>query len=191
MTNQLTNVTTGPVRLSYVHLFTPYAAKPEREPKYRVTILLPKSDRETKQRIDAAVRAAIEAGAVAKWYGIRSSLINIPIHDGDGSRPSDGLPFGSECKGHWVFTASSKYQPVIVDLDIQPLLNRFEVYSGMYARVNVNFFPYFNGGKKGIGCSLGPVQKLADGEPLDGRLSAAEAFGDGVGDQVSGYQLQA
>ena len=57
-------------------------------------------------------------------------------------------------------------------------INQSEVYSGMYGRVNVNFFPYAFGGKKGIGCGLGPVQKLEDGETLSGgHVSAAQAFG--------------
>ena len=48
----------------------------------------------------------------------------------------------------------------------------------MYGRVNVTFFPYVFGGKKGIGCGLGPVQKLEDGEPLGGSApTAAQAFG--------------
>jgi len=51
----------------------------------------------------------------------------------------------------------------------------------MYARVNVNFFPYFNSGNKGIGCGLGPIQKIADGEPLGGQISAESAFGAGAG----------
>ena len=93
---------------------------------------------------------------------------------------SDGMPFGEECKGHWVFTASAKvdYPPEVVDKMGNPIINQSEVYSGMYGRVNVNFFPYSFGGKKGIGCGLGPVQKLEDGETLSGgHVSAAQAFG--------------
>lgn len=52
------------------------------------------------------------------------------------------------------------------------------LYSGMYGRVNVTFFPYMFGGKKGIGCGLGPVQKLEDGEVLGGSVpKAAAVFG--------------
>ena len=90
------------------------------------------------------------------------------------------MPFGEECKGHWVFTASAKadYPPEVVDKMGNPTINQSEVYSGMYGRVNVNFFPYAFGGKKGIGCGLGPVQKLEDGETLSGgHVSAAQAFG--------------
>ena len=42
--NELTNVTTGKARLSYVHLFKPYAATPGQEEKFSVTVLVPKSD---------------------------------------------------------------------------------------------------------------------------------------------------
>ncbi|QHI72880.1 DUF2815 family protein [Aminipila terrae] len=173
----LTQVTTGTVRLSYAHLFQAYAHQPGQEPKYSTTILVPKSDIATKQRIDEAINAAIQSGISEKWGGQRPPILAIPVYDGDGVRPSDGMPFGAECKGHWVFTASSKQPISVVDMNIQPILNQSEVYSGMFARVSVQFFPYNSNGKKGIGCGLGPVQKVSDGEPLGGGISAEAAFG--------------
>lgn len=175
--SNLQQVTTGKVRLSYAHLFKPYAHQPGQEPKYSTTILVPKSDVATKQRIDAAIQAAIQTGIAEKWSGVRPPILAIPIYDGDGVRPSDGMPFGEECKGHWVFTASSKNPIAVVDLNLNPIINQSEVYSGIYARVSVQFFPYNSNGKKGIGCGLGPVQKLEDGEPLGGTISAEAAFG--------------
>lgn len=171
------HVVTDRVRLSYTHLFTPYANPNGGEAKYSTTILLPKSDVATKQRIDAAIQAAINAGVSSRWNGVRPPQVAIPVHDGDGPRPSDGMPFGDECKGHWVFTASSKQPPQVVDLGLNPIINQSDVYSGMYARVSVQFFPYANSGRKGIGCGLGNVQKLEDGVPLGGRTSAADDFG--------------
>ena len=56
--NELTNVTTGEVRLSYVHLFKPYAFQPGQEEKFSCTILIPKSDTETMARINNAIAAA-------------------------------------------------------------------------------------------------------------------------------------
>jgi hypothetical protein len=188
--NNPTNVTTGKVRLSYAHLFQPYAAKPGQEAKFSTTLLIPKSDVATKQRIDVAIQAAIEAGIPKAWGGIRPPQLAIPIHDGDGPRPSDGMPFGEECRGHWVMTASSKQQQAVVDLGLNPIIDQSEVYSGMYARVNVNFFPY-NNTKKGIGCSLGPVQKLEDGEPLGGgRISPEQAFGAPIPPTAAPMQQQ-
>ncbi|MNW60082.1 hypothetical protein D3C74_380410 [compost metagenome] len=92
-----------------------------------------------------------------------------------------GEPFGPECKGHWVLTASSKQQQAIVDVNLNPIINQTEVYSGMYARVNINFFPFSSNGNRGVGAGLGPVQKLADGGPLGGRVSAEQAFGGNGG----------
>lgn len=169
-------VTTGKVRLSFCHLWEPYAQNPGDEAKYSVTILIPKSDTATLNAIYAEMAAAEQQGVASKWGGVKPPIVKNPLYDGDGVRPS-GEPFGEECKGHMVMTASSKEQPSIVDLQVQPILNRADVYSGCYARVSVNFFAYATNGNKGIGCGLNAVQKLEDGEALAGRVSAQEAFG--------------
>ena len=176
----ITNVTTGEARLSYVHLFKPYAQQPGAEEKFSCTVLVPKTDTATKARIDAAIDAAKQKGINGKWNGVCPPIVPDPVHDGDGVRPSDGMPFGPECKGHWVFTASAKadYPPEIVDRNGNPVINQSEIYSGIYAMVNVEFYPYMFGGKKGIGCGLGPVKKIRDGEPLGGSApTAAQVFG--------------
>lgn len=171
-----TTIVTDRARLSFTHLFEPYANNPGQEAKYSVTVLVPKSDIATKQRIDAAITAAKQQGVTKCWGGAMPPVVAIAVHDGDGVRPN-GEPFGEECKGHWVFTASSKQAPQVVDIGLNPVINQTDVYSGCYARVCVNFFPYNSNGKRGIGIGLQAVQKLEDGEPLGGRVSAAEAFG--------------
>lgn len=176
MATKPTEVTTNEVRISYEHLLKPYANKPGAEEKFSATLLIPKSDVATKQRIDMAIQAAAQEGMTGKWGGVRPAQLLVPIHDGDGVRPN-GEAFGPECKGHWVMTASSKQRQEIVNLNVEPIIDATEIYSGMYAKVHINFFAYLNTGKKGIGCGLGPVQKTRDGEPLGGHVSAAEAFG--------------
>lgn len=175
MTNQSTNVTTGEVRLSYVNLFTPRANQPGEEPKYSVTALIPKSDTATMQRIQAAVQAAIAKGA-ADGFWAAGAQPDVPIRDGDGLKPQSGEPYGPECKGHWVIACSSKQKQEVVDINMSPIIDQTQVYSGMYGRININFYPY-NNRKKGVGAGLGPVQKLRDGEPLGGRVTADSAFG--------------
>lgn len=175
------NVTTGEVRFSFVHIFKPYAYVQGQQEKFSVTVLVPKTDVETKARIDAAIEAAKQRGLTEKWNGVLPPVLSIPIYDGDGTK-TDGTPFGPECKGHWVFTASSnvEYPPEVVDLQGNPIITPSAVYSGCYGRVNVTFFPYMFGGKKGIGCSLGPVQKTRDGEMLGGGAPrASDVFGGG------------
>lgn len=175
-----TTVTTDRARLSFTHLFEPYANNPGQEAKYSVTVLVPKSDIATKQRMDAAITAAKQQGVSKCWNGVMPPVVATAVHDGDGVRPN-GEPFGEECRGHWVFTASSTQPPQVVDLNLNPIINQTDVYSGCYARVCVNFFPYNSNGKRGVGIGLQAVQKIEDGEPLGGRVSAAEAFGTPMG----------
>ncbi len=175
-----TTITIGECRLSYCNVFQPQAPtnNPQAEPKFSVTILVPKSNTQAKAAMDAAVNAAIEAGVTAKWSGVRPPVPSICIHDGDGVRPSDGQAFGAECKGCWAFTASSKADrpPFVVDAQVQKIINPAEIYSGCYGNVSVTFFAYNSAGKKGVGCGLNGIQKTRDGEPLGSRVTAEEAF---------------
>lgn len=172
-------VTLGESRLSYVHLLAPQPPKnPNDEPKYGCTVLLPKSDTASKARLDAAIAAAIDLGVQTKWDGVRPPRVDIAVYDGDGGRPSDGMPFGAECKGCWVISCRSSHQPGIVDTALQPIVEAGRVYSGVYARVNLTMYPYKAQGKKGIAAGLNHVMITRDGDVLGGGVSVAEAFGD-------------
>ena len=61
-----------------------------------------------------------------------------------------------------------------------------DIYSGMYARVSINFYAYNSAGKRGVGCGLRAVMKTRDGEPLSNSVVTAAEFA-GVG----GVQPQA
>lgn len=172
----VTHVVTGMVRLSYVNVFTPRQREGQTEPKYSLTVLLPKQDTATMARIQAAVEAAKDLGAMGCWSGMRVDA-PAPIYDGDGARPKDRTPYSPECHGHWVLNCSSKRKPEVVDANGNPIMNEAQVYSGCYGRVSLDFYPFSNQGGKGIGCGLGNVQKLQDGEPLGGGVTAAEDFG--------------
>ena len=169
-------ITTGKVRASYVHIFQPRTPENGGDPKYSVTLLIPKTDTVTINGIYAEIERAKQEGAQKAFNGNIPPQCRTPLYDGDGYRQS-GEAFGEECRGCMVITASAKQQPVIVGLDMQNILNPADVYSGCYIRANINFFAYNSNGNKGIGCGLNAVQKIEDGEPLGGRVSAEEAFG--------------
>ena len=171
-------ITLNNVRFSYCNLFQPVSRNGQ-EPKFSTAVLVPKSNTEAKAAIDAAIQEAIDYGVTAKWNGQRPPKIDICVHDGDGPRPSDGQPFGAECKGCWVFTASSKAdrKPFVVDCNVQNIIDPTQVYSGMWGNVNVSFYAYNANGKKGIGCGLNGVQKVRDDEPLGSTVTAESAFG--------------
>lgn len=176
----MAKVVTGLVRFSFQHVFSPQAPQGGGEPKYSVTCLLPKTDTQTMELIKAAKAQATQEGIQSKWGGTAPPAVAFPIHDGDGVRPN-GEKFGPECAGCWVFTASSKQAPGVVDAQTQPIIDPNEFYSGCYGRISFNIYPYFAAGKKGLGFGLNNVQKLKDGEPLGAvRPTAEEDFGTPV-----------
>lgn len=182
-----TKVLTGECRLSYVHVEQPYAnpATPAAKAKYSVTLLIPKTDTATKADIDNSMKAAYEEGVTKKWGGLRPQLSSPLIYDGDGVR-RNGAKFGDECKGCWVLTANANpdHKPQVVDQsNIRVELAPQDVYSGMYGRVTINFFPFDAGTNKGIGCGLGNIMKTRDGEALSGGSSASSDFA-GVGQDI-------
>lgn len=177
MNNNLSasEVVTGVVRLSFLNVFTARPSQNGGEPKFSATLLIPKSDVATYQRIMAAIEAATVDGMAKKWDGQRPPVVPHPLHDGDGVRPSDGAPFGPECKGHWVITATSNQNrpPQLRDGQLNPILDQTALYSGAYAHVFINFFAYKFAGRKGIGCGLRAIQKVRDGEALGGTAKDA------------------
>lgn len=165
------------VRLSYTHLDKPYCSQPGQDPKYSCTVLVPKNPASNRAMIDAAIAYATQK-AIEKYGKAFPATPKVSVHDGDGVRPSDGQPFGEECKGCWVFTASNKSPVTVVDLNLQPILDATQIYSGMYAHVGVTFFGYNAPQNKGIGVALDNVMKIAEGEALGGsRASAKDDFG--------------
>lgn len=173
--NQPTKVVTGKVRLSYAHLFEPYAAEEGQEPKYSTVILIPKSDKKTIKAIRDAQQAALENGKDTRFGGRIPKGWKNTFRDGDEDDSVD-LEKSPEYAGHMFMTVSAKTRPGVVDRDVNPILDSSEVYSGCYARVSINAFPYSVQGNKGVSFGLNHVQKLADGDPLGGRSRAEDDF---------------
>ena len=181
------NLVTGRVRFSYVQVFEPRAINGGDE-KYSVTLLIPKSDVDTYQRIMAEINKCLQENVANTFKGVMPANPSLPLYDGDGLRQS-GEPFGPECKGHWVISAKTNTAPEVVDANCNPIISKSEFYSGCYGRASIRFYAYNQNGNKGIGCGLGNVQKLEDGQPLDGRTTALEDFGTPVASQ-NNYQAQ-
>lgn len=163
-----TKVVTGKIRLSYANIFEPRAAAEGQEPKYSVSIIIPKSDTETIAAINKAVEEAKEQGK-AKWGGKIPANLKLPLRDGDEDRPDDEAYANS-----YFINANSTRKPEIVDRFGNRDLGPDDVYSGCYARVSLNFYAFNASGNRGVGCGLGNIQKLEDGERLGGAFSSAE-----------------
>lgn len=166
-----TKIVTGKVRLSYAHLLEPSAVEEGQEKKYSVALIIAKDDAATLKKIETAVAAAKELGKT-KWGGKIPAKLKLPLRDGDEERPDDPTYANS-----YFLNCSSKTKPQIVDKALNEIIDADQIYSGMYARVSLNFYPFDTSGNRGIAVGLNNVQKLADGEPLSGRSSAADDFG--------------
>lgn len=170
MTNNTKKVVTGIVRLSYANVWEPKSINGGKE-KYSVSLIIPKSDKNTLDAINRAVDAAIEDG-VSKFGGKKpnKNVLKLPLRDGDTERDDEAY------KNSYFINANSITPPQIVDANVQPIIDRSEVYSGVYARVSITFYAFNSNGNRGIACGLGNIQKIRDGEPLGGRTNAADDF---------------
>lgn len=170
-----TKVITGPkTRWSYTNVWDPKSINGG-APKYSVSLIIPKSDVTTVKKIEAAIQAAYEEGE-SKLKGNGKSVpslkvIKTPLRDGDLERPDDEAYANS-----YFINANSAMAPGIVDADRQPILERSEVYSGVYGRASINFYAFNSNGNKGIACGLNNLQKITDGEPLGGKSRAEDDF---------------
>lgn len=105
-------------------------------PKYSVSLIIPKSDTKTIEKIKAAIQAAYEEGE-SKLKGNGKtvpalSILKTPLRDGDLERPDDEAYANS-----YFVNANSGTAPGIVDADRQPIIDHSEVYSGVYGRASM------------------------------------------------------
>lgn len=170
-----TKVITGvKTRWSYVNAWEPKSINGG-APKYSVSLIIPKSDTKTIEKIQAAIQAAYDEGQGKLKGNGKSvpalSVLKTPLRDGDAERPDDEAYADS-----YFINANSGTAPGIVDADRQPILDRSEVYSGVYGRASINFYAFNSNGNKGIACGLNNLQKIKDGEPLGGKSRAEDDF---------------
>lgn len=168
-----TKFVTGRVRFSFAFL-NKSRTNERGEEKFSVTILMPKSDKVGLKTFRDSEREAAKKKFPGKEDAFYAAIKSV-LHDGDGLRPT-GEAFGPECKGHWVFTASTSDRPGCIDENLQPLME--PIKSGDYGRVSVNMYGFDTKGNRGVAAGLNNVQLLERGESLGGRTDAATDFAE-------------
>ncbi|MDO5015270.1 MAG: DUF2815 family protein [Clostridia bacterium] len=163
------------VRLSYPHIFEPYAFEGQSE-KYSASLIISKDDKESLAIIKEAISGAMEVGE-SKLKGKSKKAIRIPLRDGDTDRAEDPAYENS-----FFINANSTRAPQVVALYADPktkkpvFLDEEDVYPGCYVNVTINFFAYNTSGNVGIGAGLGNIQKYDDGERFGSATSAESDF---------------
>jgi len=134
--NVSTKVITGIVRLSYVNVWEPASINGGAE-KYSVSVIIPKSDKKTISAVNAAIDASIKESA-RKFGGKvpNKATLKLPLRDGDIERDDEAYA------DSYFVNANSKVAPQVVDKELNPVINRGEVYSGIYARVSLTFYAF-------------------------------------------------
>ena len=180
ITNPTKVITGVNTRWSYANVWDPKSIDGGK-PKYSVSLIIPKDDTATVNKIKAAIQAAYEEGQ-SKLKGNGKtvpplSAIKNPLRDGDLEKPDD-----EAYAGCYFVNANSATAPGVVDADRQPIIERSEVYSGVYGRASISFYAFNVNGNRGIACGLNNLQKIRDGEPLGGKSSAESDFATEVDD---------
>ena len=170
-----TKVITGPnTTFSYLNCWDPKAIQGG-TPKFSVSLIIPKSDVKTIEKIKAAIQAAYEEGQ-SKLKGNGKSVpalstLKTPLRDGDLERPDD-----EAYKNSYFINANSGTAPGIVDADRNPIIDRSEMYSGVKGRASINLYAYNVNCNRCIACGLNNLQKISDGTPLGGKSRAEDDF---------------
>ncbi len=168
-------VITGPnTRWSYANVWEAKSINGG-TPKYSVSLIIPKSDTVTVEKIKKAIQAAYDEGQ-SKLKGNGKtvpalSVLKTPLREGDLERPDDEAYANS-----YFINANSATAPGIVDADKNTIIDCSEVYSGVYGRASINLYAFNSNGNKGIACGLNNLQKIKDGEPLGGKSRAEDDF---------------
>lgn len=164
--------------LSYPHLHAPQLPKDGKgKAKYSATVVFaPGTDLK-------ALEAAALAAAEAKWPGKSTEMLKL----GQLRTPfrKDALAKGYT-DGSVFINIRTEQQPGIVYSYVGPDGKkpavmpqekiREEMYPGANVRASVSAFGYDSNGNKGISFALNNLQKVGEGERLDGRAAADDEF---------------
>lgn len=186
MSEASAKLVTGKAMLSYPHLDVPQAAQEGQKAKYSCALVFtPGADL-------SALNAAVVTAAKTK-FGVtfKTPTGNIPTEEAL-AKGFIKSPFrrDAELKGYAsgsVFiNVRSDQKPGCVYLHagpdgVKPAVVpddkiREDLYAGCTVRASLTAFGYDTSGNKGVGFALNNLQKLSDGERLDGRVKAENEF---------------
>lgn len=146
------------LRIAFPHIFEPDNSEIG-QGKFHATFLWPKSDKETTDKMLAAVSVSKQEGV--KRYGPAFEKVDKhPIKDGDDYVAEKGEAKAVGFKDHYYINARTKNKPQVVDRLKEMLFNESDVPAGSFVNASFSFFPYSTGGNKGVSVALNNVQFL-------------------------------
>ena len=156
----------GPVRLSFANSFKP--GKPSQdgnEGKFGAALLFPLGT-DMKVFYDVWMREAHKAFP-NNWDPQNNPVgLHLPFHD-QGEKAYSATPLPGYTPSAVCLSVNSKFKPIVVDGQMNPIVDETRVYSGVWAFVGLNVYSYKNK-KTGIGFGLQTVMIIADDTKLGG-----------------------
>ena len=145
--------------------------------KYEATILFPKSDTKTYDKVMALIEETKKASKLGKVASDK-----LFIKDGD-EVEYDGY------EGMWAVKGSNNKRPTIIDRDKSPLTEEDEkLYAGCYVNAILEPWGQNNNYGKRVNANLLGVQFVKDGEPFgDGGTKLDDDAFDDLGDDEDDY----
>lgn len=172
----MANLITPIAILSYPWIFKPQPPLPGSpagtEPKYGATFVFPKGTDLT------ALNNAAKEAAREKWGDKGEEIFRKQRHPLFKTDEDKGYPEGS------IFLrASAKTAPGVVGRYKDPATGKpipitdpAELYAGCMVRASLRAFAYDAAGNKGVSFGLSNIQKVGEGQRLDGRKKAEDEF---------------
>ena len=161
-------------RLSYEHIFTPWAKNPAEEKlKYSARLILPKS---THLAAIKALKARCEAQAM-EWFKGKLPSAHIFIRNGDDT----GKEEMADC---WYIQASETKKPQTINADKSEVTEADDIiYSGCFVNMLIRPWKQDNKWGKRVNANLLAVQFRSDGERFTSRdeVDVDETFDDESG----------
>ena len=179
---------TGPVRLSFVNLMKP--GKPSQqggEGKYGAALMFPLG---TDMSVFSKTWTTEAKHAFPQNWDPSGNPVglHLPFHD-QAEKAFGAKPLPGYTPGAITFNVSSKYKPVVVDAQMNPIIDEERVYSGVWAFVGLNTYTYGVSPpqpKKGVSFGLQTVMIIADDSKLAGG-GGGNPVQDFAGVQISAH----
>lgn len=167
---------TPAVRINYPNFVTPRAATEGATKKYSCVIMVPKTSKEIVKAIKAKMKEVYDNNPTILGDYDFDSLVR--IYDGAKSSPN-GKKYPDYYKDYYIINANNSRKPQYLDKQGAEILDiDEELYSGVWARVGLTFYPYASAGNTGIGISLDIVKKARDDEHLGSVVTEKDYFSD-------------
>lgn len=146
---------TGKVILLFSNLEEPYAFNEKDDPKYSVTVLIPKDNKEEIENLKSIITKHFTEAKLKSNAGI-------PLTDGDSKKKTleEEGKNGDTYEGMYVFRSNSKFKVKVLNSKLQNETREEELFQGCWCRLSVEFYAYHAGSNTGITSYLRGVQIL-------------------------------